>query len=251
MPAHLDEADNHKKKAKYLAGGGTEKHILGNCAADALAKEGADLNIKDQEAYDRFVNRRALTRATQDFMVDVWRAEKAHRVQIGVDSEIFAQEEAILAEMMNHTSPPEDDEHNDFDIFAPIDCNGDDVQTIGEHTIADHNCVPTVDDNNDKMNTYLDQAYKNAFKRIGTDGHGHHAVVLSEPWTYKKRRTITYQYKKVKEPTAWHKIEKHQGGSYEWMFDNIIWSNDDITEQEELHTTFHELAILHVAAVGK
>ena len=75
MPAHLDEEDNHKKKAKYLKSGGTEEHILGNCAADALAKKGADVNIKDQEAYDRYVNRRALTRATQDFMVDVWRAE--------------------------------------------------------------------------------------------------------------------------------------------------------------------------------
>ena len=44
MPAHLDEPKNHKKLKAFLEAGGTHQMIEGNCGADELAKEGAEMH---------------------------------------------------------------------------------------------------------------------------------------------------------------------------------------------------------------
>ena len=43
MPSHLDETAKCIARTAYLAEGGCEQWILGNCGADEMAKNGAEL----------------------------------------------------------------------------------------------------------------------------------------------------------------------------------------------------------------
>ena len=79
MPAHLDEEANQSKKEKYLRNGGNEAHIVGNCGADHLAKQGADMHSCDKQLLIHSQLRQKVTVTVQNFMVDIWRKEKEWR----------------------------------------------------------------------------------------------------------------------------------------------------------------------------
>ena len=58
IPAHLDEPKNHKKLEAFLAEGGTHEMVRGNCGADELAKEGAEMHDYDKAQYELYHHRK-------------------------------------------------------------------------------------------------------------------------------------------------------------------------------------------------
>ena len=74
MPAHLDEESNAKKLQKFFKTGGTQTHIHGNCAVDALAKDGANSIHIDQTRHAMYRLRAWLTKTMQNYLVDAWKS---------------------------------------------------------------------------------------------------------------------------------------------------------------------------------
>ena len=55
---------------------GTQTHINGNCAVDALAKDGDNCIQIDKTRHAMYRLRAWLTKTMQNYLVDVWKCEK-------------------------------------------------------------------------------------------------------------------------------------------------------------------------------
>ena len=96
MPSHLDEDKKKEDRERYIAQGGCEKWIQGNCGADHMAKQGAKLAAPPEHLLAREKITRTFVRAVQRMAVHIWAAEKglvcekdADGHEADMDEEVF------------------------------------------------------------------------------------------------------------------------------------------------------------------
>ena len=76
MPSHLDEEGKQAQREAFIAQGGKQEWIRGNCGADEMAKKGAKLAAPPGHLLEREKILRTFTRTVQRMLVHVWAAEK-------------------------------------------------------------------------------------------------------------------------------------------------------------------------------
>jgi hypothetical protein len=143
MPAHLDDEANAKKLRKFLKGGGTQTHIDGNCSVDALAKDGANCIQIDQTRHAMYRLRAWLTKTVQNYLVDVWRAEKERMFECNIidpgqqlEVQSIIDIESAQCEYEEQADDPYDED--DSDIYGRCDIDGNDeaVRSKDEETLS-------------------------------------------------------------------------------------------------------------------
>jgi len=143
MPAHLDEEANAKKLQKSLKAGGTQTHIDGNCAVDALAKDGANCVQIDQTRHAMYRLRAWLTKTMQNYLVDVWKAEKLRMFESNITDpgqqlEVQSIIDIEAAQCEYEEQPDDPYDEDDGDIFGHCDINGNEVLELTEaHDMQD------------------------------------------------------------------------------------------------------------------
>jgi ribonuclease HI len=113
MPSHLDEEAKKDARVEFIAAGGIQEWIQGNCGADEMAKKGAALAAPPEHLMAREKMTRMLTKAVQRMAVHVWAAEKGIVAEKDADGH-----EADLDDGIFVTDTPEAWECGDNDIFA-------------------------------------------------------------------------------------------------------------------------------------
>ena len=96
MPSHLGEEGKKEAKQTFLAMGGKDQWIWGNCGADEMAKKGAALAAPPEHLLSREKITRVLAKTMQRMAVHIWAAEKgiisvhdADGHEAGLEDEIF------------------------------------------------------------------------------------------------------------------------------------------------------------------
>ena len=117
MPSHLDEPEKASQLEAFLGGGGDQRWIAGNAAADTLADKGAALAAPPTYLTLRERFKVLLTRTVQRMMIHIW---SAHRNYVCLDlqdgHEIDEQESAYGLE-----DPFEEAPWDPFEQMVPED----------------------------------------------------------------------------------------------------------------------------------
>ena len=136
MPAHLDDPKNAAKRAKFLANGGTEEHINGNCGADTLA--GAGALRYPVPALKSFLaqQRKRLTMTTQDMMCSIWMRYIDDNTTNG---ELATANDIDISDIqeLDHC----DEEGSESEVDPLVDFNGNEISR------APRILIPNVKDN--------------------------------------------------------------------------------------------------------
>ena len=96
MPSHLDEDKKKEERDKFIANGGTEEWIRGNCGADDMAKRGAALGAPPEHLLAREKITRTFARAVQRMAVHIWAAEKGLVMEKDADGHEADMEEEMF-----------------------------------------------------------------------------------------------------------------------------------------------------------
>jgi len=148
MPAHLDEQENVKKRDKYFQSGGTQAHINGNCGADELAKEGANIIPINKDRHDMYALRTWLTTTVQNCLVDIWKSEKLRMFGDNIIDPGAALEVQNILDIeasqcnfddMPHDQGDEEEEHLD-DVFGHCDIDGNECTDNALHCTPSSDC---------------------------------------------------------------------------------------------------------------
>ena len=118
MPAHLDEVRNAAKKVKAEAELGiTLDDVIGNAAADLLAKDGAAQHALSQHLVDEARDRSFLARHAHQMMVTIWQAREDSDKAL---KHIDAVDAAEIDDAWLHGEPefPEDEDYNPFGLIG-------------------------------------------------------------------------------------------------------------------------------------